>query len=380
MTKRAKNEGSIFQRKSDGRWVGRVQIGVDATTGRKKTKTVYGTTETEVLGKLTALRMQAGKSLDFERQKDTLSAHLAWWLENEVEPNRAANTYRRYETEVRLNIVPLIGPLKLQAITGMDISAWMTAMIRKKFTVHTRSRALRTLRTALNRAVKLRVIDVNPCSAVDMPKVPKREVVPLEPHQCKTLIEECKEDRLGDAMVLAAMTGLRKGEILALEWSAVNIAERVLVVRRTIEEAKGVFGTKEPKSESSRRVVALDGIACDALKRRLDKAHDEGFDPSEVPLVFPNTVGRLYRPSNFHRAVWAPIRDAVGIPVTFHFHDLRHTQASLLLAAGVDMKIIQERLGHSNYSTTANIYSHLLQGAQAGAAEKLDNLFANVPN
>ncbi|MEO2017566.1 MAG: site-specific integrase, partial [Fuerstiella sp.] len=93
MTKRAKNEGSIFQRKSDGRWVGRVQIGVDATTGRKKTKTVYGTTETEVLGKLTALRMQAGKSLDFERQKGTLAAYLLWWLENEIKPNRAGKTY-----------------------------------------------------------------------------------------------------------------------------------------------------------------------------------------------------------------------------------------------------------------------------------------------
>ncbi|MDG2127785.1 MAG: tyrosine-type recombinase/integrase [Fuerstiella sp.] len=376
MTKRAKNEGSIFQRKSDGRWVGRIQIGVDATTGRKKTKTVYATTETEVLGKLTALRMQAGKSLDFERQKDTLSAFLAWWLENEVEPNRAMNTYRVYETETRLRIVPLIGPMKLQAITGMDIVRWMASMTRKKNSNDMRKRALRTLRVAMNRAVKMRIIDHNPCDAVDMPKVPKREVVPLEPNQCKDLIEECKTDRLGDAMVLAAMTGLRKGEILALEWSAVNIAERILSVRRTIEEVTGHFGTKEPKSASGRRVVMLDQIACDALQRRLDKAKAEGFDPSEVPLVFPNTVGRLHRPSNFLRFVWHPIREAVGIPKDFRFHDLRHTQASLLIAAGVSMKVVQERLGHADYALTANTYSHLLQGAQADAAEKLDNLFA----
>jgi integrase len=231
MTKRAKNEGSIFQRKSDGRWVGRIQIGVDATTGRKKTKTVYATTETEVLGKLTALRMQAGKSLDFERQKDTLTAYLAWWLENEVRPNRALNTYRSYEAEARLRIVPLIGPLKLQAITGMDISGWMASMARKKFSNDSRRRALKVLRAAMNRAIKLKILDGTPCDAVDMPEIRKREVVPLETYQCQGLFESCNGYRLGDAITLAAMTGLRKGEILALEWPAVNIAEGVLVVR-----------------------------------------------------------------------------------------------------------------------------------------------------
>ena len=74
ITKRAKNEGTVFQRKSDGRWVGRVQIDIDAATGQRKTKTVYGETETEVLGKIAALKMQSGKALDFERQKDTVAA------------------------------------------------------------------------------------------------------------------------------------------------------------------------------------------------------------------------------------------------------------------------------------------------------------------
>ena len=97
MSKRAKNEGTICQRKSDGRWVGRVQIGIDASTGKKKLTTVYGKTEQEVLSKLMALRMQREQSLDFERQKDTLAAHLAWWLENEVKPERAARTHQEYE-------------------------------------------------------------------------------------------------------------------------------------------------------------------------------------------------------------------------------------------------------------------------------------------
>ena len=170
MPKRAKNEGTIFRRKSDGRWVGRVQIGVDAAAGKKKIRTVYGATETEVLGKVAALRMQDGKALDFERQKGTLMAYLSWWLENEVKPNRAARTYEEYELAIRLYVVPFVGPKKLDRLNAIDITTWMSAVVRHKFTNNMRKRALRILRIALNRAIKLQIIDRNPADAVEMPK------------------------------------------------------------------------------------------------------------------------------------------------------------------------------------------------------------------
>jgi integrase len=103
------------------------------------------------------------------------------------------------------------------------------------------------------------------------------------------------------------------------------------------------------------------------------------MEPSEVPLVFPSTTGTLHRSSNFDRNVRHPIRKAAGISADFKFHDLRHTQASLMLAGGVPMKVIQKRFGHSDYTVIANTYSHLMQGAQAEAAEKVDRLFSNVP-
>lgn len=379
MAKRAKNEGTIFQRKSDGRWVGRIQIGFDAVTGRKKTKSVYGRTEQEVVGKLASLRMQTGKALDFERQKDTLAAHLNWWLENEVKPDRAGQTYREYELAVRRYVVPFIGGIKLSRLNARDISQWMADMARSDFTNNTRKRALRVLRVALNRAIKLQVVDNNPTNAVDMPRVRKREIRPLEVNECGALFAACTNHRLGDSIVLAATTGLRKGEILALKWSAVNLSEGVLVVRETLEEVAGGFRTKAPKSESGRRVVTLGSLAIDALKCRREKALAEGMEPDEIQLVFPSLQGTLHRPSNFDRRVWHPIRESAGIPKEFKFHDLRHTQASLMLAAGVPMKVVQERLGHSTFQLTADTYSHLMQGAQADAAERVDRLFQNVP-
>lgn len=162
------------------------------------------------------------------------------------------------------------------------------------------------------------------------------------------------------------MTGLRKGELFALDSNAVNLSEGVLVVRRTLQELNGVK-LKEPKTAAGKRVISLDSVAVDALRSRLKKAQEEGFEPEQVSIVFPNIRGGYMRNSNFDRNVWYPIRDGVGIPDTFVFHDLRHTQASLMLAAGVDLKVIQKRLGHRDFATTANTYAHLLQGAQDDA-------------
>jgi integrase len=106
----------------------------------------------------------------------------------------------------------------------------------------------------------------------------------------------------------------------------------------------------------------------------MKKANDEGMTPDAVPIVFPDTCGGYLRGSNFDRSVWYPIRKAAGISDSFRFHDLRHTQASLLLAAGVDLKVIQHRLGHADFATTANTNAHLLQGAQIDATTRVDDL------
>ena len=176
-------------------------------------------------------------------------AYLSWWLENEVRPNRAAKTYQEYELAVRLYIVPFMGPKKLERLNAVDVSSWMAEMTRKKFTNNMGRRALRVCRIALNRAVKLQIISNNPSNAVDMPKVQKREIRPLEIEECQSLFAACAKHRLSDAIILSAMTGLRKGEILALKWLAVNLAEGVLSVRETLVEVSGYFA---PKSRRQR--------------------------------------------------------------------------------------------------------------------------------
>lgn len=368
MGKRGTGEGTVFKR-ADGRWVGSVSLGFDQH-GKRIRKVVYGKTQKEVNDKLDDLKQQRKQGAKSIVGKDTLAAYLTRWLDDDVAINRDEKTLQEYEGTVRLYITPFIGSIKLTKLTGEDLVGWQGKLARKKFTANMRLRSIRVLRNGLNKAVKLRILPFNPVMALDKPKVVRKEVVPLEPKVCHDLFAACQMHRLGDIIILAAMTGLRKGELFAIEWSAVNFSEGLLVVRRQVQELRGVK-IKEPKTNAGKRVVSLDPVAIEALRSRLKKAKEEGFEPDEVPIVFPNIRGGYLRGSNFDRNVWYPIRDGVGIPDTFVFHNLRHTQASLLLAAGVDLKVIQKRLGHRDFATTANTYSHLLQGAQNEAMEKM---------
>lgn len=267
MSKRGSGEGTVFKR-ADGRWVGRISLGKDAS-GNRQRKTVYGKTQQEALQKVDNLRQQAKLNTKAIITPDSLAGYLQRWLDNDVAVNRAETT-------------------------------------------------------------------------------------------------------------LAAMTGLRKRELFALEWTAINLDEGFLSVRQALREVVGKIKVKPTKTKNSRRMVTLEPIAVAALRSRLEKAKAEGFDPEEVPIAFPDTIGGYLRGSNFDRQCWYPIRTAAGIPSTVKFHHLRHTQASLMLHAGVDLKVIQTRLGHADFSTTANTYAHLLQDAQAQASEKLGSLMAKT--
>jgi len=370
--KRASGEGAIHQR-ADGRWVGRIRLGFDSS-GKEQRKTVYGKTQSEVVAKLEAIREQRRTNPKSLLAKDTVGAFLDRWLADDVAVNKAGKTFEEYEGTCRLYIKPWIGAERLATLDGEKLIQWQAQLSRKGMSANTRLRSIRVLRNALNKAVKLGLRSHNPCAALDKPRVVRDERRPLEPEQCAALFDACREHRLGDLIVLAVLTGLRKGELFALEWGAVNLAEAVLVVRRTLEESQGKRRLKEPKTASGRRVVSLSEDAVAALQRRREKAIAEGMEPNEIPIVFPNLRGGYLHGSNFDRNVWYPIRAAAGLPESLVFHDLRHTQASLMLAAGVDLKVIQKRLGHRDFSTTANIYSHLLQNAQADAMAKVDEM------
>lgn len=371
---RGAGEGSIFQR-ADGRWSGSISLGNDAG-GKRQRKTVYGRTQAEVISQIESLRERSRTSRKSLLTKDSLGSYLARWLENDVRVNKSLKTHQEYELAVRLYVNPYLAAERLTALDGEKLVSWQSRLQKDGHSESTRLRAIRVLRNALNKAVKLRLLQFNPMAAVDKPKVIRKEVTPLEPAECHALFEVCRKYRLGELIILAALTGMRKGELFALQWDCVNLQEGILFVRRSLVETGAGLTVKEPKTAAGRRMVTLTSGAVQALQDRLQNALDEGFHPDEVPIVFPNQIGGHMRFSNFDRNIWYPIRQAAGIPESTKFHDLRHSHASLMLASGVDLKVIQKRLGHRDFATTANIYSHLLAGAQADASEKLDQMLS----
>ena len=243
--KRGTGEGTVFQR-SDGRWVGRISLGFDQG-GKRVQKTVYGLTQAEVNEKLDDLKQQRKHGAKSIVGKDTVAGYLKRWLDNDVEVNGEEKTFQEYEAAVRLYITPFVGHVKLTNLEGEQLLAWQATLKKRKFTANMRHRSIKVLGIALNKAVKLRLIPYSPCNVLVKPKLSRKEVTPLEPEQCHALFEACQKHRLGDVMILAAMTGLRKGELFALHWNAVNLDEGVLVVRKTLQELRGLK-LKEPKT------------------------------------------------------------------------------------------------------------------------------------
>lgn len=366
--KRADGEGTIRQL-PNGKWRGRLSFGFDSS-GKRIQKDVYGDSQKEVSTKLAELRVQAASAPKTIVGKDSTEAFINRWLDDHLAVNRSPKTVLEYRGVLKRHVLPYIGTERLNQLDGEKLARWQAKLAKKGVSNDIRFRTVKILRTALNYAVKLRLLPYNPAMAIDRPKLAKKEMRTLEPEDVARLIQVCKTERLGDAIILAVTTGLRKGEILGLQWSAVNLSERVLVVRHTLEEMPNSRRLKEPKTQAGRRMVSLEPLAVDALRQRLKKAQAEGFDQETVPTVFPNELGGFQHGSNFDRRVWHPIRKAAGLPEAFHFHELRHTHVSLMLAAGIDLKTIQQRVGHADYSLTANTYSHLLRDAQTEAADK----------
>ncbi|MGB9791494.1 MAG: tyrosine-type recombinase/integrase [Thermacetogeniaceae bacterium] len=237
------------------------------------------------------------------------------------------------------------------------------------------------IHAALNQAVKESLILRNPADAVELPKMQKREMEPMTREEISRFLEAIKGDRLYPAFCLALKTGLRRGELLGLRWKDIDLGEKKLHVRQILVEARDPNGEKkvalvfqEPKTKKSQRTIPLTDDLIKLLKAHKAKQNEEklilGKDYQDHGLVFCSEDGRPIWPRNFLRH-FAALQKKAGIK-HHRLHDLRHTFATLLLAEGEELKNVQELLGHERISTTADIYTKVLEESKRKAVSKLD--------
>jgi integrase len=370
--RRGRGEGSIFQR-SDGKWAAEFTSGYDSK-GKRIRKTVYGKTKKEVQEKLLKKQAASVGGVQVNTEKLTVSQFSERWLNDTVKDSRRPATYIQYERAFRLYINPFIGGMQLSKLTPMNIQALYAQLARLGKSARQRQIVHVVLQCSLNLAVSWRLIPRNPCHDATAPRVPKKPIQKLTKEQVAVFLNAAKGDRLYALYLLAVTTGLRQGEMLGLHWSEVDLEAGTISVQYSLTEVSGMFFRAEPKTDKGRRLVHLPAITIEALKAHRQRMKEEGHTG---PWVFCGPQGGVIRKSNLLYREFHPLLEKAGLP-TIKFHALRHTAATLMLGEHIPMKMVQERLGHSQIAVTADIYSHYDSSMDQGVAVALDNLFENL--
>lgn len=370
--RRGRDEGSIYQRK-DGLWCTSVSAGYDAK-GKRRRRTVYGKTKAEVRDKLRELQTSATLGILTDADRLTVAEYLSRWLENMIKPKVETNTFNRYEQHVRLHLLPHIGTVRLNKLTALHIEQLYADMKKAGDSDSERAKVGTALRMALRQAVRLRLLSHNPALDVPKPKVQKEEIHPLDIGQVPIFLEATRKDRLHPLYVLALDSGMRQGELFALQWPDVDFDAGSVQVQRSLEEIDGYLRLKDVKTGKSRRRIDLSPFTLNVLhehrKRMLTEGHAGG-------PVFCDTEGKWLRKSNVTRRSFKPILKQATLP-DIRFHDIRHTCATLLLLADENVKVVSERLGHASIQITLDTYSHVLPTMQKRAAEKMARIFGQA--
>lgn len=374
-SRRGNGEGSIYKRKSDGKWVGDFTIGWKA--GKRVHKVVTGSSRREVRDKLAALQSSKAAGTLSDPSGMTVSQYLDHWLENIARPAIRRTSYVSYRGIVNGHLKPKIGAHRLEKLSAVHLQAMLSGLETDGMKPRRRQMIFSTIRRALNVAVRQHLIPRNVCSAVESPKVEKRAMKTMTAKQAQKLLTETEGTPEHAVYALAVTCGLRQGELFGLRWSDVDLGVGKLSVCQTLIECNGAFHFGPPKSRSGVRSIRLPELAIAALRDHLRMQKDAGLDKAET--VFCDSVGGPLRKSNFANRHFKPLLKRLELE-GFRFHDLRHTSATLLLAQGVHPKIVQTHLGHSQISLTLDTYSHVLPSMDEDAANKVDAILTPTTN
>ncbi len=375
---RANGDGDVFGRKNKE---GKITSYRGAYVGPDgKRRYVSGSTKEGARKALREGRTNSDAGLVFDAGKLTLGDYLDRWLADSVRDTVRQRTYERYESIVRVHLIPSIGRVKLKALTPAHVRALYRERLDSGLAARTVLHLHRTLSKALKQATDDGLIPRNAAGPVKPPRPRREEIRPLNREQVRVLFAAASErqgkagDRLEALYVVAVTAGLRRGELLGLKWEDVDLEAGMIQVRRTLSEPKGGYIFEAPKSGKGRQ-IRLARKAATALrehrKRQLAERMEHAGLWQDHGLVFPSTVGTPLSGGNLTRAFKAMLKRAV-LP-EIRFHDLRHTCATLLLRQGVNPKYVQDLLGHDDISLTLNVYSHVLPDMGDAAAGAMDD-------
>lgn len=339
-------EGSIYRRKSDGRWVATISRG---PRGARQTVTVYRHSRAEAQLALSELRASLGP-LD---ARTTVGAFLERWVRDarDIRPT----TRHGYEAVVRTHLIPRLGLIRLSELSPLHVEALLSDLSGQSSPKTVRNIHV-VLRRALGQAVRAGLVRRNVASReyVDAPRVTPTEPDALTLTEIGRIRDKLPGHPLEAHVLLALGTGLRQGEQLGLAWEDVDLDAGRLNVRKEIAYEDGQYARVEPKTERSKRTVPLSPAIVDALRAHRERLIERGFVPTSTGPVFVNTKGGPLSGSWLTHA-WYDLLAVAGVSRR-PWKVLRATYGSRLFAAGVPDRTIADLMGHSRTHTTQRHY------------------------
>lgn len=369
--------GSI-RRRGEQSWELKFDLGRDPVTGKRETRfRSFKGTKREAQAELTRLTAEAQRGAYVEATTETVGGFMDRWSRDWAALNVSPKTLERYRELIKNQIIPHIGSRPIQKLRAVDLTDLYATLVRDKgLAPRTVGHVHRLLHHALGHALTWEVIAKNVASLVKPPKVPTAEVEIIREDDIKAVLQKLRDKPLYPIVTLALATGMRRGELLALRWQDVDLDGGTISVERSLEETKAGLRFKGPKTEHGTRTINIPPSIVaelrthwrDQQKRRL--AIGAGKSPADA-LVFPAWNGGPRSPHAVSKE-WRLARLGVS------FHALRHTHASSLIAASVDVLTISRRLGHASPSITLDVYGHLFKNTDDRAAQAVEALFSKV--
>ncbi len=372
--RRKAGDGGVHLRK-DGRWEGRYVIGYDDRS-YPKTKNVMAKTKKECIEKLEKLKAELGGIKSDKVKPDMrFGDWIEYWYENHAKPKIRPTTQAGYEDRIRLHIVPEIGDIPLNKLTQNDLQQFYGRLKKsgRKVLVERYGEGLSdrmvrmchaTCRTALQKAVQEGLIRTNPAIGCKLPPKKAREMQVLDREELQRFLIQAQAEGYYELFLLDLATGLRRGEIMALQWDDLDFETGVLNVSRQVCSVRGKLEISQPKTKNSIRKIVLPPAVVEVLREYKKTVHSRWMFPSPVKEDMPLGPGVALKRLHviLERAGCKHVR----------FHDLRHTFATLALSNGMDVKTLSAMLGHVSAATTMDIYTHITDDMQRTAAANID--------
>ena len=354
-----------------------LELGTDPVTGKRQRvfKTVKGTKK-QAIAVMDKMKVELERGYVVDPSAMKLGDWMTQWLDLYL-PNIEATTRTRYRNMINTHIIPDLGNIPLKNLKATAIQGWVNALhVQKELSPKTVRNVYLNLKSALSKAVVLRMLPYNPCEGVVLPKSVKYTANIYTVSEMIKVLDLARGTDMYIPVLLATNLGLRRGEVLALKWEHIDFENAVVHIKENRVITENGALTKAPKSNAGIRDITLGTQVLADLKQAYARynCNKLAMGPAfrDSGLVFSQEDGSAYRPESLTR-MWARFTEKHNLK-HIRFHDLRHSCATALLEAGVDPKTVQNRLGHADISMTMNIYAHCTKNMDRNATQKLDSL------